>query len=78
MNDPRKRAEDCPGLKDFDRAYTGVMMTAEPGPDFRRGGRKPSVLASLAKRLRRSLIPVAAAICTALLLVIPGLAVPAP
>ena len=76
VNDPASGPRTVP-LEDFDRAYTGVMMTAEPGPDFRRGGRKPSVLASLAKRLRRSLIPVAAAICTALLLVIPGLALPA-
>ena len=76
VNDPASGPRTIP-LEDFDRGYTGVMMTAEPGPEFRKGGRKPSVPASLAKRLRRSLVPVAAAIATALLLVIPGLAVPA-
>ncbi len=76
VNDPASGPRTVP-LEDFDRAYAGVMMTAEPGPEFRKGGRKPSVPASLAKRLRRSLVPVAAAIATALLLVIPGLAVPA-
>jgi len=76
LNDPangRRRVT----TEEFERAYTGIAMTFQPGPDFERGGRKPSVMFSLWKRLRGSLTPLAAAICTALLLVLPGLATPA-
>lgn len=76
LNDPangRRRVT----VEEFERAYTGIVMTFQPGPGFERGGRKPSVLFSLWKRLRGSLAPLAAAICTALLLVLPGLATPA-
>src|SRR5208283_2942849 len=76
LNDPAAGPRSVP-LEEFDRSYTGVMMTMQPGPDFKRGGAKPSLLLGLWKRLRGSLTPVFAAVCTSLLLVAPGLAVPA-
>ena len=54
-----------------------LFRSLKPGPRFRKGGAKPSILMSLWKRLRGSLIPVFAAVCAALLLVAPGLAIPA-
>jgi NHLM bacteriocin system ABC transporter peptidase/ATP-binding protein len=76
LNDPGTGPRSVP-LEEFDRSYTGVMMTLKPGPRFTKGGAKPSIGASLWKRLRGSLAPVFAAVCAALLLVAPGLAIPA-
>jgi ATP-binding cassette subfamily C protein len=76
LNDPAAGPRSVP-LEEFDRSYTGVMMALIPGPDFKRGGAKPSLLLGLWKRLRGSLFPVFAAICASLLMVAPGLAVPA-
>ncbi len=76
LNDPGTGPRTVP-LDEFDRAYTGVMMTMSPGPNFRKGGAKPGIVRSLWKRLRGSLGPVFAAVFAALLLVAPGLAVPA-
>jgi NHLM bacteriocin system ABC transporter peptidase/ATP-binding protein len=76
LNDPATGPRSVP-LEEFDRSYTGVVMVLSPGPEFTRGGAKPSLLLGLWRRLRGSLIPVFAAVCAALLLVAPGLAVPA-
>src|SRR4051812_10371467 len=64
-------------MEDFDRYYTGVVMTFEPAPAFRPGGARPSVVRGVWTRLKGSLGPVAAATCLALLLVVPGLTIPA-
>src|SRR5262249_52663460 len=64
-------------LEDFDRSYTGVMATMRPAPGFRREGSRPSIARSLWRRLKGSLVPVFAVVCTAFLLVMPGLAIPA-
>jgi ATP-binding cassette subfamily C protein len=76
LNDPASGPRSVP-FEDFDRCYTGIVMTFEPGPDFVRGGEHPSIAGGIWKRLKRSLLPVAAATSTALLLVVPGLAMPA-
>jgi ATP-binding cassette, subfamily C, bacterial len=76
LNDPAAGPRSVP-IEEFDRSYTGVMMALLPGPEFKRGGAKPNLLLGLWKRLQCSLIPVFAAVCAALLLVAPGLAVPA-
>jgi ATP-binding cassette subfamily C protein len=76
LNDPASGPRSVP-FEDFDRCYTGIAMTFEPGPEFHRGGENPSVLRGIWRRLKRSLVPVSAATATALLLVIPGLAAPA-
>lgn len=61
---------------EFDAAYTGVVLTLEPGPDFRPGGRKPSTLAALYRRLRGSWDILLFAVLAGLLLVIPQLVIP--
>ena len=76
VNDPATGPRSV-GMEEFDRSYTGVMMTFAPGPEFRRAGSKPSVILSLIGRLKGSLPEILAAICAALLLVAPGLAIPA-
>jgi ATP-binding cassette, subfamily C, bacterial len=76
LNDPASGPRQA-GFDEFDRAYTGIVMTFEPGPEFRRGGRKPGILAGIWKRIQGSLGSLCAATFTALLLVVPGLATPA-
>ena len=76
LNDPGTGPRSV-SFEEFDRSYTGVMMVLKPGPQFRKGGAKPSMVRSLWKRLRGSLLPAFAATCAALLMVAPGLAVPA-
>jgi NHLM bacteriocin system ABC transporter peptidase/ATP-binding protein len=76
LNDPASGARSVP-FEDFDRCYTGIVVTFEPGPEFQRGGENPSVLRGVWKRLKGSLGPLSAATATALLLIIPGLATPA-
>jgi ATP-binding cassette, subfamily C, bacterial len=76
LNDPAWGPRSVP-IEDFDRCYTGVVMTFQPGPEFRRGGTSRRVTLGLWKRLRGAIGPLAAATSMALLLVAPGLAIPA-
>jgi ABC-type bacteriocin/lantibiotic exporter with double-glycine peptidase domain len=51
INDPAKGKVEVP-LEEFDKAYTGVVLTFAPTEAFAKEGRAPSVLAFAAKRLR--------------------------
>ena len=62
---------------EFDKGFTGIALTFEKGPDFTPGGRKPSVVRSLLSRLGDSRSSLAFIILAGLLLVVPGVAVPA-
>jgi NHLM bacteriocin system ABC transporter peptidase/ATP-binding protein len=62
--------------EEFDRAYTGVVLTFEPGPDFQKGGSRPSLLASMRRRLRGSEWALAFVMLASLALVVPGLVIP--
>ena len=39
-------------LQEFDEAYTGVVLVMQPGSEFKRGGRKASMLLAIWSRLR--------------------------
>jgi len=58
------------------RAYTGVLLAFEPGPDFVTGRRKPTVLSMLREKIRGARSSVAYLVLASLALVIPGLAIP--
>jgi NHLM bacteriocin system ABC transporter peptidase/ATP-binding protein len=60
--------------EEFDRSFTGVVLSLEPGPDFERGGIRPRVLTGLAQRLRHSIAGLLYVVLAGLALVIPGLA----
>jgi ATP-binding cassette subfamily C protein len=75
LNDPASGPRKVT-LEEFDEAYTGVVLVMEPGPAFKTGGRKPSVVASLKHRLHGSAGAVALCAVAALLLVVPGLVAP--
>ena len=61
---------------EFDQAFTGVALTFEPGPEFRRGGAAPSLVRSLARRLPGSGVPIAFVFLAGLALVVPGVVGP--
>lgn len=63
--------------EEFDASYTGVTLTFEPGPDFKKGGVKPGIFTFLLARLRGCRLAFLFALLCALFLVIPGLIVPA-
>lgn len=62
--------------EEFSRSFTGVVLTFEPGEDFVRGGRVPSLTTGLGNRLAGSQAALAFAVLAGLLLIIPGLLIP--
>jgi len=50
LNDPA-RGRVAVSMEEFDREYTGVMLTVEPGEDFVPSGKKKSVIAYAKERL---------------------------
>jgi ABC-type bacteriocin/lantibiotic exporter with double-glycine peptidase domain len=63
--------------EEFDLAFTGVVLTFEPGPEFQPSGRKNSFLDSLKIWLSGSKTAITYLVLIGLLMVIPGLIVPA-
>ncbi|WP_408022795.1 NHLP family bacteriocin export ABC transporter peptidase/permease/ATPase subunit [Streptacidiphilus fuscans] len=76
INDPA-RGRRFVSMEDFDTSFTGVVLTMEPGPDFRRGGRKPGFGGAVPLRLRGLSGPMFAALLTSFLLVVIGVVTPA-
>ena len=63
--------------EEFDLAFTGVVLTFEPTEQFERGGQKSSMLTSLSKRLHGIRTAVVYLIIIGLLMVVPGIVIPA-
>jgi len=76
INDPAQGRRKVTS-EQFNESYTGVVLTFQPTPAFRKGGRRPSTLGFLVARLRKSRSAFVYAFLCALLLVIPGLVIPA-
>lgn len=62
---------------EFDESFTGVVLAFEPGPEFVRGGQRPSPIASLKSRLPGSERALAFVLLASLGLAVPGLLSPA-
>ncbi len=75
LNDPAQGPRKIT-LEELDSSYSGVLLSFEPGPEFRTGGDKPSMLRSLGKRLADSTSALGYVALCGLLLVVPGLVVP--
>lgn len=75
LNDPASGRRSV-SLQEFDESFTGVVLLMEPGPQFQRGGREPSVTRALGQRLRGLARDLGLAVTAGLLLVAPGLAIP--
>nr|WP_041566025.1 NHLP family bacteriocin export ABC transporter peptidase/permease/ATPase subunit [Nostoc punctiforme] len=76
LNDPATGPRTV-SLPEFDQSFTGVVLVGEPSAEFQPGGRKPSLTLSLWDRLQSSLGALVYCVIAGLLLVIPGLAIPA-
>ena len=63
--------------EEFGKKFTGVVMLLEPGPEFRTGGRRGTLMRLLWPWLREVKGPLAFAAACGLLLVLPGIALPA-
>ncbi len=63
-------------LEELDGAYSGVVLTFKPGPEFKPGGSSPSMMDALRRRLVGSESALAYVVICGLLLVIPGLVIP--
>jgi NHLM bacteriocin system ABC transporter peptidase/ATP-binding protein len=75
INDPASGPRTV-GNEEFDASFTGVVLTFKPGPQFEKGGEKPSMIGALAPRLRGSEAAVSFALLAGLALVVPGLVIP--
>lgn len=75
LNDPASGRRVL-SIDEFDKGFSGVVLTFSPGATFEKGGRKPSIIAGLAQRLKGMRIAVSFVILAGLGLVIPGLAIP--
>jgi NHLM bacteriocin system ABC transporter peptidase/ATP-binding protein len=62
--------------REFDEAFTGVVLAFEPGPDFVPAHETPGLLARLRPRLGRARGALTFVLLASLGLVIPGLAIP--
>ena len=75
LNDPAAGPRAV-SAEEFDRAFTGVVLTFERGPDFKRGGARRRLVTALRQRLAGSYAALSYVLGTGLLLVVPGLIVP--
>jgi NHLM bacteriocin system ABC transporter peptidase/ATP-binding protein len=76
LNDPASGPRHVTA-KEFDESFTGIAMTFEPGPEFKKEGTRPSLTSALARRLEGSRTALTFVVLVSLLLVIPGLIIPA-
>ncbi len=76
INDPGSGRRKV-SQREFNESFTGVTLTFQPGPDFQKGGSQTSVLGFLIARLRGNKSAFLYSLLCVLLLVIPGLVIPA-
>lgn len=75
LNDPASGPRVV-SSEEFDQAFTGVVLVFEKLPEFKKGGTKPSLVKSLARRLSGSRVALAFLVGATLTLVLPNLVVP--
>ncbi|HEX9944653.1 MAG TPA: NHLP family bacteriocin export ABC transporter peptidase/permease/ATPase subunit [Thermoanaerobaculia bacterium] len=62
--------------EELDQAFTGVVLTFQPGPQFEKRGEPPSLIPALRSRLAGARSALAFVLLVGLALVIPGLVIP--
>jgi ATP-binding cassette, subfamily C, bacterial len=75
LNDPATGPRSV-SLQEFDEGYTGVVLVMEPGADFIKENRTPSMILSLWERLSPSIGALIYSVFTGFLLTLVGLAIP--
>lgn len=76
LNDPGQGPRTVPE-EEFNKSFTGIALTFEPGPDFQPGGVKHGLLPALGRRLAGLESALAYVILASLFLLLPGMAIPA-
>ena len=75
LNDPALGPRTV-SLEEFDRSYTGIVLTMEPGPQFQKGGRAPSVWPVVVRRMTSEPMGALFILIAGLLLILPQLVMP--
>jgi len=75
LNDPATGPREV-SEEELDQAFTGVVLTFEPGTEFQRQGDPPRLIPALRRRLAGSRAALAFVLLAGLALAIPGLVVP--
>ncbi|MBT4908169.1 MAG: NHLP family bacteriocin export ABC transporter peptidase/permease/ATPase subunit [Rhodospirillaceae bacterium] len=75
INDPASGPRKI-STKEFSENFTGVALSMEPGPEFTKGGQRPSTMRALLDRVRNSRSALSYLMAASLLLVFPGLLLP--
>jgi NHLM bacteriocin system ABC transporter peptidase/ATP-binding protein len=75
LNDPATGPREVTE-QELDEAFTGVVMTFEPGPEFARKGDPPRLIPALRRRLAGSRAALAFVLLAGLALAVPSLVVP--
>jgi NHLM bacteriocin system ABC transporter peptidase/ATP-binding protein len=75
LNDPASGSRVVSD-EEFDQSFTGVVLTFEPGPQFRPAGRPPSVTLALRRRFVGLRSSVAYVVLVGLALVVPAMLAP--
>lgn len=75
INDPAMGHRVIP-IEDFERSFTGVVLAMQPGDEFEKGGKRPSLFRAIRERLAGSSMPIIFCILIGFLLVIPGILFP--
>ena len=76
LNDPATGPRKV-SIKEFDDSFTGVVLTFKPTPAFTKSGKKRSMVSAILKRLKDIKLGISFVVMVGLVLVIPGLVVPA-
>jgi NHLM bacteriocin system ABC transporter peptidase/ATP-binding protein len=76
LNDPATGPRSV-SREEFDQSFTGVVLVFERGPEFKKGGQKPSLFKSLQKRLPGTRLALGYAALGTLALALPNLVIPA-
>lgn len=76
VNDPASGPRKLT-MEEFSRGYTGVALVMRPGERFHKGGGRRSLFAALASRLRGSQAAFSVILIVTLMLIVPGLLLPA-
>ena len=63
-------------LEEFNHGYTGVVLAMAPGPEFKKGGQRSSLIPGIKERLRSQWATVLFCLIAGLLLFLPNLAIP--
>ncbi|MFA7420391.1 MAG: NHLP family bacteriocin export ABC transporter peptidase/permease/ATPase subunit [Melioribacteraceae bacterium] len=76
INDPSEGRKKI-SYEEFDKSFTGIVLTFEPGEHFKKEGKPTSIFPGLKRRLKGMEISIAFLVMVGMVMIIPSLVVPA-